>query len=170
MRHPQRGFTLIELMTAVLVLGMLFAFALPSYRSMMRNNRVAGAQNDLVTALTLARSEALRRSQFVSVCASSDGATCTGTDWTGGWIAFTDTGTTGSIDGGDEPLQTWSMPASETRLTGSAPFVRYAATGMLTPSTAQTIDVFYNGCTGAKLRRVAISIVGSLTTTTENCP
>jgi type IV fimbrial biogenesis protein FimT len=171
MKHAAHGFTLIELMTAILVLGILFAVALPSFREMTRNNRVAGTQNDLLTALTLARSEALHRSQNVSVCATTDGASCSGgTDWTAGWIAFTDAGTAGSIDAGDEPLQTWSVQASETRLTGSAAFVRYALTGMLATPATHTVDVFHTGCVGAKVSRVSISAVGSLNTTKRNCP
>ena len=104
MKTAVRGFTLIELMTAILVLGVLLAMAIPSYREMTRNNRVAGTQNDLITSLAIARSEALHRSRSVTVCASSNGTSCTGVaDWVKGWIVFTDAGTAGSVDSpGDE--------------------------------------------------------------------
>ena len=36
MKHPVRGFTLIELMTAILVVGVLLAMAVPSFREMTR--------------------------------------------------------------------------------------------------------------------------------------
>ena len=172
MKHANRGFTLIELMTAVMVLGILFAMALPSYRTMTRSNGVSSAQNDLLTALTIARSEALHRSLPVTVCASTNSTTCSGgTDWSSGWIAFTDdNGAAGSIDAGDVPLQKWTVTSLETRLIGTSPFVRYTLTGMTTPSTAKSVDVYFTSCVGAKLRRVAISAVGSTTASTQNCP
>jgi type IV fimbrial biogenesis protein FimT len=171
MQPTARGFTLIELMTAILVLGNLFAMALPSYREVTRNNRTTAAQNDLVTAFALARSESIRRSTTVSVCASSTGTSCTGgTDWAVGWIAFTDAATAGTVDGGDEILQKWPALTGDTLLAGSAAFMGWAATGMVTPATGQTFDVYSSGCSGAKLKRVAVAPIGSVTATKQNCP
>jgi type IV fimbrial biogenesis protein FimT len=170
MQYPSRGFTLIELLTTLLVLAVLFAVAIPNFLEMTRSNRVAAAQNDFVTALALARSEALRRSQTVSVCSSLNGSTCAGsTTWTTGWIVFADAGTLGSVDAGEELLQIWGELPGETRLTSSVAFISYNSTGMLTPATAQTFDVFYAGCTGEKLRRVVVALVGSTTTTKQAC-
>ena len=171
MKHA-RGFTLIEVMTALMVLGILFAVAIPNFREMTRSNRVAGAQNDLVTALAVARNEAIHQSTTVAVCASANGTTCSGlTDWTSGWIVFTDsTGTAGTLDGSDAPLQKWGILPGETKVTGTAAFLRYASTGMLTPSTARSFNVYYTGCVGAKLRNVSVGVVGSTTTTKQACP
>src|SRR5687767_13501516 len=99
MKSRQPGFTLIELMVTLLVLSILVAAAVPSFREFTRNNRVVATQNDLITALNLARSEALRRSRNITVCPSSDGATCSaGTNWGNGWIV--------SVTGG-QLLQVW---------------------------------------------------------------
>ena len=65
-------------MTALSIMGILIAIGAPSFNDYNRNSRTLAAQNDLVTALNLARSEAVQRSLRVSVCASSDGASCTG--------------------------------------------------------------------------------------------
>jgi len=175
MKHAPRGFTLIELMTAIMVAAVLLAVGIPSYREITRNNSVTSAQNDLVTALTLARSEALRQATPVSVCASSNGTSClTGsgpTDWSAGWIVFVDATTPGAIDATTDILQKFSAPATDLTLTGSTSFVRYAMTGMLVSgSVAQNIKVYANGCVGAKMRQVDIALVGSLTSTPQNCP
>ena len=174
MKHGARGFTLIELMTAILVLAILMGMGIPSYREMARNNRVTASTNDLVTALSMARSEALRRSVPVSVCASTTGTSCvtaadTLTDWTTGWIVFTDTGTAGTVDGGDAPIQQWGAPSGDTKLRGSGSYVTYTPTGIL--SKTRNFDVYFNNCTGNKARHVDITLMGLLNMTTKTaCP
>ncbi len=89
----QRGFTLIELMVTVTVLGVLLAIGLPSFTSMFASNRIATQTNEFVAALNLARAESIRRGQPVALRADSGGI-----DYAGGWKVFTD------ADGdGDEP-------------------------------------------------------------------
>lgn len=93
----QRGVTLLELMIVITVLAIVLAVGVPGMRELVLNNRQVSAINELVTALQLARSEAITRNVAapagVSVCASNDGETCSGT-WTDGWIVFTDSDTT----------------------------------------------------------------------------
>lgn len=54
----ERGFTLIELMVVVVLLAILAALAVPSFRTMIANNKVAAASSDLQNLLLFARSEA----------------------------------------------------------------------------------------------------------------
>jgi prepilin-type N-terminal cleavage/methylation domain len=80
-----RGFTLIELLVTLSVAGVLASVAIPSFQSFVVSSRMTSQANDLVSTLMYARSEAVKRALPVSVCASSDGATCTG-NWQQGWI------------------------------------------------------------------------------------
>lgn len=73
-----RGFTLVELVIAVSVLALLVSLSAPLYTSMTANNRARSAAYSLVSALTFARSEAIKRNVTVSVAPL-------GTGWQEGW-------------------------------------------------------------------------------------
>jgi type IV fimbrial biogenesis protein FimT len=80
----QQGFSLLEVMVAVAIFGILLAFALPAMREMMSNSRISGVTNDLFGDLLLARSEAGKTGRRVFVCpAASANNTCNGGAWTG---------------------------------------------------------------------------------------
>lgn len=171
MRHAARGFTLIELMAAILVLGILLGFAIPNFREMTRNNRIAASQNNLLTAFAIARNEALHRSSTVSVCASTDGATCaTSNDWKSGWIVFTDAATVGTVDAGDEILQKWAALEPDTALTTASASISYSSTGMQTPIGTKTFKVTSSSCIGSKARLLSVGPIGSVTATQSTCP
>ena len=85
------GFTLIELIVTVAAAIVILAVGIPVFSTMIANNRAAADSNALVTAFQFARSEAVKRSAQVRVCAG-DGddsnptpAGCGG-DWTGGLL------------------------------------------------------------------------------------
>lgn len=84
------GFTLVELIITLVVLGVLVALGVPAYTEFARNNRRAAVLNEFVTSLSLARSEAISRGLPVAVCKTADGATCggNGVRWEQGWLVF----------------------------------------------------------------------------------
>ena len=94
---PAAGFTLIELMVTMAVVGILAVVAVPAMTAMINGNRLAGTSGEMAASLQLARSEAMRRNSRVTICASADGATCTNSsDWSS-WIVM---GRDNAADGG----------------------------------------------------------------------
>lgn len=77
------GFTLIELMVTIAIAAILLGVAIPSFTSVITSNRLTANTNEFITALNLARSEAIKRGQHVVVRK-------TGTDWEDGWQVFVD--------------------------------------------------------------------------------
>ncbi|WP_332740317.1 GspH/FimT family pseudopilin [Hydrogenophaga sp.] len=178
----QRGVTMIELMVGVVILAILLAVAVPSFQSAIASSRLTTTTNDLVSALSAARSEAIRRGSRVTVCKSSDGTQCTTTgNWSQGWIVYTDPtrpSTDASVDTGEVILATG--PASATGIvlagtTGMNDFVSYAADGQpkLMNGTAQSGRIRVCNASGAlantvRARDVEVSTTGRLFTTTPS--
>lgn len=77
-------------MVVVAIVAILAAIAFPSFEATMRSNRVATTTNELIASFALARSEAVRSPRGAGICTSTDGESCTGTDWNLGWIVWID--------------------------------------------------------------------------------
>jgi len=100
MRHHlantlQRGLSLIELLVTMSIAVILLTIGVPSFIDLMASSKATSYANDLLADLNYARSEAITRGVRVTVCHSSDSATCSGI-WSDGWIVFANTDTTGT--------------------------------------------------------------------------
>jgi type IV fimbrial biogenesis protein FimT len=168
--HRERGVTLIELMTAVVVLAILLGIGVPSFRSIMRENQIAAQSNNLLASLTLARSEAIKRGVRVSVCAANaNGNNCAGTaSWGNGWILFADDfGSAGAIDASDTILQRWPAAADGVVLASEDASVTFARTGRA--EFARSFIITKQGCTGQQLRTIDIGASGRVNLRRQDC-
>jgi type IV fimbrial biogenesis protein FimT len=170
MKRRNAGFSLLELITTLTVVAILLGLAIPSFRQTLDNNRLIGANNDFVSALNFARSEALKRSSAVSVCASSNGTGCSGLKtFQAGYIAFVDTNANGTLDGAETVMQAWPAADTNFKLTaGTRAFVRY--TGMGTSAFAETFSLLKTGCTGNHARTITVTVTGRIRTAVAACP
>lgn len=78
LRH--KGFTLMELMIVIVVLGILAAIALPSFQSILEGRRLVGAADDLYSNLQYARSEAIKRNEVIRFQVTTGANWCFGVD------------------------------------------------------------------------------------------
>ena len=169
------GFTLVELLITLVIIGIALAFAVPGFANFMRSQRATTQANDLLVSFTFARSEAIKRGQPLAVCASDDGATCAGDDdWDDGWIVFLDVdGTAGEVDpDGTAPDDTVlrvhaALGGSTLTTDGGAAYVRFLGDGLagfrddftLTPA----------GCEFDQQRSIDLTATGRAEVSRENC-
>ena len=102
-----RGFTLLELLVALLIVALVTAWGIPNFRETVRNNRLSSYTNDLLATLNLARSEATRRNVSVTVRRVDNLSSTnlgTGANWENGWDVFTDANGDGQFTAGADQL------------------------------------------------------------------
>ena len=108
--HAARGFTLVELMTVLAVLGVVAASAVPGLRSFAASQKVKSLSYDMTTDLLLARSEALKRNVRVNM-------TATDANWASGWTLTAGTENISTRNSANESLSFAASPMVPTVIT-----------------------------------------------------
>lgn len=75
----QRGFTLIELMIVLTMIGIMMGLGVPAFQNFIAGQRVKSAATELMGTVLIARSEAVKRNGTVTVTPTSS------TAWGNGW-------------------------------------------------------------------------------------
>jgi type IV fimbrial biogenesis protein FimT len=114
----QLGLTLPELVITLAVMSILTAGSTGSLQHFIQENRMAAEVNQFVTALHLARSEAVKHGLRVVLCPSSDGDNCgSSQEWVNGWLLFASNDREHDAD--EQLLQTGSSLSSGIRMSSS---------------------------------------------------
>ncbi len=160
------GFTLIELIVTLVVAAIIIVVGIPGMSVLMANNQAAAHTDSLVTALSFARSESVKRGINVSICATGTDEEgkiiCGGADgWPNGWFVFVDTGD-------KEQLRSWPPPPGDYNMEGPA-LVSFNSSGSTQSSDPIAFTIEYSHCTGNQKRSITIEPAGHTSVTKEPC-
>ncbi len=171
------GFTLVELITVLVVGGILTLIAMPNLRDAVRNFRLTSEANEVVGALNLARSEAVTRARQVTVCRSANGTECitAAGGWEVGWVVYQDADGDGDITAGEEIRVYQRLTSGMTLRTGDKfkDFVNFQANGSATGAAGNTsaaaVDINLRLCDErqdeTKSYLIGIGLVGRINST-----
>jgi len=177
----ENGMTMVELLITIVVVTILLALGVPSFQEFIKNNRLTAQTNDFVTAVQLARSEAVKRGSFTTICASTDQEDCSGADdWTTGWIVFSDLNQDGVPDVGasaplceetEDCMIRTSGGLTKATLDGAGNVnIRFDPTGMSTNAAAVTFTMESDDCKHEQVRDIQITKMGHMTVSKQACP
>jgi type IV fimbrial biogenesis protein FimT len=172
------GFTLLELMVAVAVASILVTVALPSFKHLALSNKLSTAANDLVYALTVARTEAVKTNATVQFC--SNDATTNTTDKLGKECGTQTGAVFVLINNSPTPVLAQSTAISGSlKLNGTMEALRFTGQGLArslsstAPFSGQVADICTDKISTDNHRIISIAAGGSIVstqTTTGSCP
>lgn len=129
------GFTLLELLTVIVVIGVVLSFGISNLSGFTQNSRMTSTANDLHSSFLLARTTASRAKSNVTLCASAnamdDDAACGGT-LANGWIVFVDANGDIVRDAGENVIRRFPAIPEQINVTtnGGATYFSFAPTGL----------------------------------------
>lgn len=172
----QLGFSIIELLTVIAILGIVAALAAPSFSEAVVRNRIVSENNDLLAAFNYARSEAIRRNTGVGVCSLDAAFTGCGTgNWDRGWAIWEDQDGQNDFDAAEPILRIFRLnPQHE--LASTDDLMVFSSRGLLNfPAVAgadPTLTLEPSDCKpqARNIRTLVVRVTGSVTSTTTACP
>lgn len=163
-----QGWTLVETMVVVGLVAVLAALAIPSFVVVIQQARLSTATHELMSAISLARSEAIKRNARVVLCvANGEASTCALTgNWQQGWLLFEDVNHNGLRDNTERVIRQQPAFHSELVIQGNGPVSRYVSflgTGrsqlLSGAMQAGTISLCHRN-SGVQGRAIVMNVVG----------
>ena len=152
------GFTLIEAMTSVCVLGILAGVAASGFRELIEHQHATAAMGSLTTHMAQARMAAITYRRPAVLCPSTTGTSCDeGSEWSGGWMVFLDNDGNHQLDATDDILRADLTPTSHyLRLPGTPgrPQLRYLPDGR---SAGSNLTISVCDAKGSLLGKVIVN-------------
>ncbi len=157
-----QGFTLIEVMIAITIIGLVLALALPNFREFLQNNRTSSQANDIIAMIALGKSEALGRGRPVQVLAGTG-------DWSDGYVMTVDIDRNGVFtDADDEVIVEYEAPSQATLLHGGGDGeIIFRSNGLLASGLEFTLRA--ENCFGENNRLIEVSRTGTVRITRNPC-
>jgi len=141
LRATAMGFTIIEVMVTVAIAAVLISIAAPSFVGLVADQRAKSAASDLLTALNVTRSEAIKQNANVTLQPKSGG-------WQNGWVIVNPGGGANLLDSNAPGVPIAGGPAG----------VSYNAGGRI--AATSTAPSFTIGESGMPQRCVSVDLSG----------
>lgn len=163
-----KGFSLIELLVVIGIMGIIMSIMTPSLRTLMLNQRAKSVSFDVFAALTLAKSEAQKRQSTIYVKAEAAG-------WSNGWCVLTSDVACSLTAPGAETIQIFDGNPSDVQvdatIKGTATAVNsvmFMRTGRLSTGS-QAVEFSIELLDGSVSRCVTVPVTGSAVSEAKKC-
>lgn len=167
------GFSLVEMMSVLLIGAVLLTLAVPALSDMLRNNRVLSISNALLGTIHRLQAEAITTGVRTTACSSLDRLTCSHVaDWHDGWIVFRDLDADGVRD--DDEVLLHAQEAADGRLSAKGNtlvrrYLSYIPSGRSATVGGGLQMGTITVCEGSVARLIVVSASGRPRVMTGNC-
>jgi type IV fimbrial biogenesis protein FimT len=153
-----KGFTLIELVITMILVAIMAAFVVPTFRQMSADGAIRSSAVDLITAIHTARAQAVSlRRDVTLISPGSDG------NWSDGWTVQYPAGTSS-----EENQNFLPGGAVEVKTVGDEPSIVFGSRG-LTGAGGSVVFEVCDDRTGETGRKITVSPFGKVTNENKDC-